>query len=147
MIVYDLVCARQHRFEGWFASTEDYARQHERTTIRCPVCDDAAIERRPSANVQVGRAAMPADERHSEARAETETVTSGEAEALKLMRRLVANAENVGRAFPEEARKIHYDEAPKRGIRGQASPEEAESLRDEGIDFMSLPGFLTRDLN
>ena len=143
MIVYDLVCAQQHRFEGWFASTEDYARQHEQTMIRCPVCDDAAIERRPSANVQVGRAALPAAESESE----TETVTSGEAEALKLMRRLVANAENVGRAFPEEARKIHYDEAPKRGIRGQASPEEAESLRDEGIDFMSLPGFLTRDLN
>jgi hypothetical protein len=145
MIVYDLVCARQHRFEGWFASTEDYARQHAQTMIRCPVCDDAAIERRPSANVQIGRAAMPAGERETET--ETETVTSGEAEALKLMRRLVANAENVGRAFPEEARKIHYDEAPKRGIRGQASPEEAESLRDEGIDFMSLPGFLTRDLN
>jgi hypothetical protein len=145
MIVYDLVCAQQHRFEGWFASTEDYARQHDQTMIRCPVCDDAAIERRPSANVQIGRAAMPAAER--ETKTETETVTSGEAEALKLMRRLVANAENVGRAFPEEARKIHYDEAPKRGIRGQASPEEAESLRDEGIDFMSLPGFLTRDLN
>jgi hypothetical protein len=145
MIVYDLVCARQHRFEGWFASTEDYARQQDQTMIRCPVCDDAAIERRPSANVQIGRAAMPACERETEP--ETETVTSGEAEALKLMRRLVANAENVGRAFPEEARKIHYDEAPKRGIRGQASPEEAESLRDEGIDFMSLPGFLTRDLN
>jgi len=143
MIVYDLVCAQQHRFEGWFASTEDYARQHDQTMIRCPVCDDAAIERRPSANVQVGRAALPADESESE----TEAVTSGEAEALRLMRRLVANAENVGRAFPEEARKIHYDEAPKRGIRGQASPEEAESLRDEGIDFMSLPGFLTRDLN
>jgi hypothetical protein len=143
MIVYDLVCAQQHRFEGWFASTEDYARQHDQTMIRCPVCDDAAIERRPSANVQVGRAALPAAESESE----TEAVTSGEAEAPKLMRRLVANAENVGRAFPEEARKIHYDEAPKRGIRGQASPEEAESLRDEGIDFMSLPGFLTRDLN
>lgn len=143
MIVYDLICARQHRFEGWFASTEDYACQHEQMMIRCPVCDDAAIERRPSANVQVGRAALPA----AESERETEAVTSGEAEALKLMRRLVANAENVGRAFPEEARKIHYDEAPKRGIRGQASPEEAESLRDEGIDFMSLPGFLTRDLN
>jgi hypothetical protein len=143
MIVYDLVCTRQHRFEGWFASTEDYARQHDQTMIRCPVCDDAAIERRPSANVQVGRAALPATESESA----TEAVTSGEAEALKLMRRLVANAENVGRSFPEEARKIHYDEAPKRGIRGQASPEEAESLRDEGIDFMSLPGFLTRDLN
>ncbi|HEX3136258.1 MAG TPA: DUF1178 family protein, partial [Casimicrobiaceae bacterium] len=43
MIVYDLVCAQQHRFEGWFASTEDYARQHDQTMIRCPVCDDAAI--------------------------------------------------------------------------------------------------------
>jgi hypothetical protein len=143
MIVYDLVCAQQHRFEGWFASTEDYARQHGQTMIRCPVCDDAAIERRPSANVQVGRSALPAAESESE----SEAVTSGDAEALKLMRRLVASAENVGRAFPEEARKIHYDGAPKRGIRGQASPEEAESLRDEGIDFMSLPGFLTRDLN
>ncbi len=141
MIVYDLVCAQQHRFEGWFASTDDYARQHDQTMIRCPVCDDAAIERRPSANVQIGRATAPATEH------ERAAIDSGEAEALKLMRRLVASVENVGRAFPEEARKIHYDEAPKRGIRGQASPDEAESLRDEGIDFMSLPGFLTRDLN
>ena len=122
MIVSALVCARPHRFEGWFASTEDYARQHDQTMIRCPVCDDAAIERRPSANVQVGRAAMPAGERQAEPPTETETITSGEAEALKLMRRLVANAENVGRAFPEEARKIHYDEAPKRGIRGPRKP-------------------------
>jgi hypothetical protein len=141
MIVYDLVCAQQHRFEGWFSSNEDFARQHEQTMIRCPVCDDAAIERRLSANVQTGRAPSPVAER------EPSTITAGEAEALKLMRQLVANAENVGSAFPEEARKIHYDEAPKRGIRGQASPEEAESLRDEGIDFMSLPSFLTRDLN
>jgi hypothetical protein len=63
------------------------------------------------------------------------------------MRRLIAETENVGRAFPEEARKIHYEEAPKRGIRGQATPDEAEALRDEGIDFMSLPSVLTRDLN
>jgi hypothetical protein len=141
MIVYDLICARQHRFEGWFASTEDYARQHEQTMIRCPVCDDAAIERRPSANVQVGRAALPA----AESERETEAVTSGEAEALKLMRRLVANAENVGRAFPEEARKIHYDEAPARPIRGQASKEESAELEEEGIEFSSLPDFLVRD--
>ena len=153
MIVYDLVCAQQHRFEGWFASTEDFARQREQTLIRCPVCDDAAVERRPSANVQVGRAVepvterKPAPEREPSAEREAAAVMSGDAEALKLMRRLVASAENVGRAFPEEARKIHYDESPKRGIRGQASPDEAEALRDEGIDFMSLPNFLTRDLN
>ncbi len=149
MIVYDLICRRQHRFEGWFASADDFVRQRERTLIRCPLCDDVAIERRPSANVQVGRAAAPVID-HGEDRAEPRkevTVAGGDGHVLKLMRRLIAETENVGRAFPEEARKIHYEEAPKRGIRGQATPDEAEALRDEGIDFMSLPGALTRDLN
>jgi hypothetical protein len=141
MIVYDLICAQQHRFEGWFASADDFARQREGTLIRCPLCDDAAIERRPSANVQVGHAAAPAEDRKEVA------VAGGDGHVLKLMRRLIAETENVGRAFPEEARKIHYEEAPKRGIRGQATHEEAEELRDEGIDFMSLPNVLTRDLN
>jgi hypothetical protein len=141
MIVYDLICAQQHRFEGWFASADDFARQRDGTLIRCPLCDDAAIERRPSANVQIGHAAAPAEDRKEVA------VAGGDGHVLKLMRRLIAETENVGRAFPEEARKIHYEEAPKRGIRGQATHEEAEELRDEGIDFMSLPNVLTRDLN
>ena len=141
MIVYDLICAQQHRFEGWFASAEDFSRQRKETLIRCPLCDDATIERRPSANVQVGHATAPAEDRKEVA------VVGGDRQVLKLMRRLIAETENVGRAFPEEARKIHYDEAPKRGIRGQATHEEAEELRDEGIDFMSLPNALTRDLN
>jgi len=149
MIVYDLICGHQHRFEGWFASADDFARQREGTLIRCPLCDDAAIERRPSANVQVGRATAPVED-HSEGRAKDQkevAVAGGDGHVLKLMRRLIAETENVGRAFPEEARKIHYEEAPKRGIRGQATPDEAEALRDEGIDFMSLPNVLTRDLN
>ena len=82
MIVYDLACAHEHRFEGWFASADDYARQNAQTLIRCPICDDAAIERRPSANVQVGRAVVPAAERASTA------VAGGEAEVLQKLRRL-----------------------------------------------------------
>jgi hypothetical protein len=109
--------------------------------IRCPICDDAAIERRPTLNIRVAREAAAGDARGEVA------VAGGDSEALKHVRRLIAQTENVGRAFPEEARKIHYDEAPKRGIRGQATPEEAEELRDEGIDFLSLPSALTRDLN
>ena len=144
MIVYDLICGQQHRFEGWFASADDFTRQRERTLIRCPLCDDAAIERRPSANVQVGHATAPAEP--AEDRKEV-AVAGGDGHVLKVMRRLIAETENVGRAFPEEARKIHYEEAPKRGIRGQATPDEAEALREEGIDFMSLPSVLTRDLN
>ena len=146
MIVYDLVCSRAHRFEGWFASAGDFALQHEATLIRCPVCDDAVIERRLSANVQTARppAAQPPAEVDSK---EPLNVAGGEAEALKLVRRLIANSDDVGAAFAEEARKIHYEEAPKRSTRGQATHEEATELREEGIDFMSLPSLLTRDLN
>ena len=141
MIVYDLICAQQHRFEGWFESAEEYGRQRDQASIRCPICDDAQIERRPSANIRVGGGTESGAERKEVA------VAGGDADMLKLVRRLIARTENVGRAFPEEARKIHYDEAPKRGIRGQATVEEAEELRDEGIDFLSLPTALTRDLN
>jgi hypothetical protein len=167
MIVYDLVCGKQHRFEGWFGSAEDFARQRESALVRCPLCDDAAIQRTPSANIQVGRTpAMAASARNAPAsqssngeRANGEgasaeasgdasvPVSMPDAKMLALLRKLVSETENVGRAFPEEARKIHYDEAPKRGIRGQATSEEADALREEGIDFMSLPGILTRDLS
>ncbi len=143
MIVYDLICTRQHRFEGWFASSDDFALQSERTLVRCPICDDGAIERRPSVNVQVGRAAMPAAERESTPPAQIQA----EGEALKALRQLIASSDNVGAGFAEEARKIHYEEVPKRSIRGQATREEAAELRDEGIEFMSLPSVLTRDLN
>ena len=73
-------------------------------------------------------------------------MVGGEADAMKLLRRLIEQTHNVGAAFPEEARKIHYEEVPQRAIRGQATREEADALREEGIDFMSLPSVLTRDL-
>ena len=80
MIVYELACTNEHRFEGWFASAEDYARQRETSLLRCPLCDDAAIERRPSANVQVGRAVVPAAERPERS---NNAVVGGEADAMK----------------------------------------------------------------
>ena len=117
MIVYDLICTHQHRFEGWLASADDFVRQNERTLVRCPICDDAAIERRPSVNVQVGRATVPAAERKNTA----VVPIQAEGEALKALRKLIASSDNVGAGFAEEARKIHYEEVPKRSIRGQAT--------------------------
>ncbi len=153
MIVYDLVCARQHRFEGWFGSAEDFDRQRDDALIRCPLCDDASIQRRLSANIQVGRA-PEAPARQPEPKTDGKAaeaagvpMTAGDAKVLALLRKLVAETDNVGRAFAEDARKIHYEEAPKRGIRGQATSEEADALREEGIDFMALPAILTRDLS
>jgi hypothetical protein len=72
-------------------------------------------------------------------------VTGLPAELVKKLREIVRNTENVGPRFPEEARKIHYEEVPPRPIRGQASKDDADALREEGIDFTPLPPFLTRD--
>jgi hypothetical protein len=142
VIVYDLVCAQGHRFEGWFASGDEFARQQERALVRCPVCDVAAVERLPSARVSVPRDAHAVPARPAEG-AGPESVASLPPELLAKLREVVRNTENVGARFPEEARRIHYDEAPARAIRGQASPEEADALREEGIDFTPLPPFLT----
>ncbi|MEP7183462.1 MAG: DUF1178 family protein [Betaproteobacteria bacterium] len=144
MIIFELRCAHGHRFEGWFASGAEFDRQAAAELVRCPVCDDATVARVPSAKVRARggatRAVVP------KKATETDDAIAGLPPALvKKLRDAVRKAENVGQRFPEEARKIHYDEAPARAIRGQASSEEAEALQEEGIDFTSLPPFLTRE--
>jgi hypothetical protein len=149
MIVFDLACAHGHRFEGWFASADDFARQADGALVRCPVCDDADVVRVPSAKVRVGRNEARAEASTSTSvpatGATTEAVAGIPADVLAKLRDVIRNTENVGRRFPEEARKIHYEEAPARPIRGQASKEESEALAEEGIDFSPLPDFLTRE--
>ena len=152
LIIFELGCSQGHRFEGWFASADDFARQSDASMVRCPACDDQRVAIVPSAKVRVAKhAASPAPAPAAAPAAATDTgaaagtVAGLPAEFLRKLREVVRNTEDVGRRFPEEARKIHYDEAPARAIRGQASSEEAEALRDEGIDFAALPPFLTRD--
>ena len=146
MIVYDLVCAHGHRFEGWFASGDAFTEQRARALVSCPVCNDAAIERLPSARVSVSRP-TPAEPAPSPppTRVPASNAAGLPADVLVKLRELVKQTENVGRRFPEEARKIHYDEAPARPIRGQASAEEAQALDDEGIAFSPVPPFLLPD--
>ena len=143
MIIFDLTCVHGHRFEGWFASADDFERQAKAVMVRCPVCDDASVVRVPSAKVHVGRATVDVPRAAEEP--EAETVSGLPDELIGKLREIVRNTENVGRRFPEEARKIHYQEVPPRPIRGQASKDDADALREEGIDFASLPPFLTRD--
>lgn len=150
MIIFDLACTRGHRFEGWFASSEAFDGQQAGGQVRCPVCDDAGVSRLPSAHVAVakgGKAAIAAPAGSPPPLpAPTQDATAGmPAEVVAKLREIVRGTENVGPRFPEEARRIHYNEAPARAIRGQASPEEADSLREEGIDFAPLPPFLTED--
>jgi len=143
MIIFDLLCAHGHAFEGWFASGAEFDRQKEARLVACPVCDGSDVERRPSARVRVAKASDAAPTPVPAARGDA--IAGISPELLAKLREVVRNTEDVGERFPEEARKIHYDEAPPRSIRGQASREEAEALADEGIEFSPLPPLLTRE--
>jgi len=146
MIIFELACEQGHRFEGWFASADDFARQSDTKLVRCPVCDDAGVARVPSAKVRAGGGSGPEPADTSpNGEPGPQAITALPPEVLARLREIVRNTENVGPRFPEEARKIHYDEAPARAIRGQASKEESAELADEGIAVTTLPDFLLRD--
>ena len=143
MIVFDLRCVHGHGFEGWFASSEEFARQQGANLVRCPLCDDAHVERMPSARVRVSKGATI--DPPPESAPPAEHVAGFPPDLVAKLREVVRNTEDVGERFPEEARRIHYQETPARAIRGKASREDAEALTDEGIEFASLPPILTRD--
>ena len=140
MIVFDLSCEKAHRFEGWFSSAEDFDAQVKDDQVSCPVCGSVSISRQLSAPyVNTGRAEPVA----ATTNPSSETAVAGvDMESLhrKFVEFVLKNSEDVGRKFPDEARKIHYEEKPRRSIRGQASADDIEALRDEGIDVFQVPG-------
>jgi hypothetical protein len=134
MRVFDLQCSHSHSFEGWFASEDDFQGQLARGLVECPLCGDPGVSKMPSApRLNLG-AAQP------KPRNEVMTAPDSSLQAawLKMVRHVMANTEDVGERFPEEARKIHYGESEERGIRGQASPQETEALIEEGIGVLPL---------
>ena len=161
MLVVDLQCAQGHLFEGWFASADDLSSQRERGILSCPDCGGRDVVRRPSAphlNTS-GLRERPAEVAPSamaerDARQARPSAPMGKLEQagqagevaetlqslyLQAVRHVLANTEDVGARFADEARSIHHGEAPPRAIRGQASPEERAELAQEGIDVLALP--------
>jgi hypothetical protein len=152
VIVLDLCCDRDHRFEGWFASASAFEDQQARNLVSCPVCNTAAVRRLPSAPyVQTRSAQTPASSGAQASSAPAlptrapATPVSGlpspaaVAELLGTLRRMAKSAEDVGERLPEEARRIHYGEAEARDIRGAASRDEVEELLEEGIVVLPVP--------
>jgi hypothetical protein len=134
MKVLDLQCSAHHQFEGWFASEDDFQGQLGRGLVECPMCGDQAIAKKPSApRLNLGAAAP--------ARQEVMTAPDAKLQAawLKMVRHVMANTEDVGERFAEEARRIHYGESEERGIRGQATPEQTQALLEEGVEVLPLP--------
>lgn len=137
MIRYNLICASNHEFEGWFSSSSDYDDQAESGLLSCPSCG----------TIQVEKAIMaPAIKtaRKTEARSE-EAAKAMTAMAAKIRTEIGKNCDNVGANFAEEARAIHYGEKPERGIYGSTTAEESAKLKDEGIEAHPLPDVFVPD--
>lgn len=139
MIVFDLTCAQDHRFEGWFVSADEYVRQEATGLLACPVCGTSIVRKLPSSKVRTTAVAEPAARPAVRGTGRTTRSSPQEVTLASFIEHIVANTEDVGRAFPEEARKIHYEETPRRPIRGVATREEARELADEGIPVVSIP--------
>jgi hypothetical protein len=136
MKVLNLRCGQQHAYEGWFASEEDFTSQQGRGIVACPLCGDTETVRLPSApRLKVSRHAAPAETLRQDSGSEV-TLQS---QWLRALRHVMSTTEDVGERFPEEARRIHYGEVEERGIRGRATREDADALREEGIEVMALP--------
>ena len=146
MIVFDLLCATGHRFEGWFGSADDFASQKKRRLLECPTCGSAEVKRVPSA-VRANLGAQPPQppKQPAAAPAKTPEMEGKDPFAIaqilysKMLDELLTKSEDVGKQFPAEARKIFYEQAPARPIRGQATNEEHDELVDEGIPVARFP--------
>jgi hypothetical protein len=149
MIVFDLLCAKKHRFEGWFGSAEDFASQKQQRLLQCPSCGSADVQRVPSAarfnlgapEPKPAATAVPA----AAPATKTPDMEGKDPFAIaqmlysRMLDELLSKSEDVGKEFPAEARRIYYDEAPARAIRGEATQEEHDELVDEGIPVARLP--------
>jgi hypothetical protein len=153
MIRYALACERGHSFESWFANSTAYDKQVKRGLVGCPTCGSTRVDKaimaprlaRSDRPIDVPQAsgAAPSAAAAAETPAPVAMMSPQEREFRTKLRELrdhlTKNADNVGRKFPDEARKMHYGEIEHRSIYGEASPQEAKDLHEEGIEFHPLP--------
>jgi hypothetical protein len=141
MIVFDLRCAQAHVFEAWFGSGDDYDAQRARGLVACPICGDREVTKAAMAP------AVPAKGNRAPAAGPAQPVAAHPPEMVKAMlaamaevqAKVEANCDYVGDRFADEARAIHHGESERRGIYGEATPEQAVALKEEGIEVAALP--------
>ena len=156
MIKYALACNNGHQFESWFVNSAAYDKQVKRKLVTCPICDSAKVEKTimaprlartdkapklpATSEVSSASAAMPAPAPDTSPVAMISPQEREFRAKLKELRdHLVKNSDNVGKKFPEVARKMHYGEVEHRSIYGEASPKDAKEMLDEGIELHPLP--------
>ena len=155
MIRYSLICERKHDFEIWFKDSSDYDKQAKRGLVTCPACGSVEVEKalmapalgrgtKKDVHVPVAESAPTAEapvpvENKTPVAMISPQEHEFRAKLKELRDHLTKNADNVGAKFPEEARKMHYGESKHRSIYGEASPQEAKELLEEGVELHPLP--------
>jgi hypothetical protein len=129
MILFDLRCAHGHEFEAWFRDGAAYEQQAAEGAIACAVCGDTSVS----------KALMAPAVATGGGRLDPERAGAAMGALRKMQDHIEKNFDHVGAGFAEEARKMHYGEADKRSIYGEATKAEAKELRDEGIKFGQIP--------
>ena len=152
MIVFDLHCKDGHRFEGWFGSAKEFASQKKRGLLSCPTCGDGTISRGLSAprlnmGAQEPKKQLPAPVQKTPDMEGKDAFAVAQILYSRMLDEILTKSEDVGAKFPEEARKIYYQESPSRAIRGQATRDEHDALVDEGIPVARFPAIPTGRLN
>jgi hypothetical protein len=147
MIRYSLRCAGDHGFDSWFKGADAFSALQGAGQVACPVCGSTEVRKdlmapavRPARKASVGPQA--------EARPDLSAPASElEARIAELKRQIEENSEYVGMNFAAEARAMHAGEAPGRAIHGEARPEEARALIEEGLPVAPLPFLPARKVN
>lgn len=134
MIRFSLVCEREHEFEAWFRSNDDFDTQKKRGFVECPACSSRKVEK-----ALMAPAVSTSRKQEKMALAMNAKQQRLMAEMKALSEKMKENADYVGDKFAEEARKIHFGETEARGIYGEANPEEARELMEDGVPFMPIP--------
>jgi hypothetical protein len=163
MIVFELKCRNGHQFEAWFNSASNFERLRKAGHVACAVCGSCKVDKalaapRISASKKRNSAAVKAEPQARDrdgaplagpGRYANDPAAAKAADLMKQLNELRGqiekNCDYVGKRFPEEARKMHYGEAPKRNIYGEASDGEAKALADEGVEFSRIPWAQRRD--
>jgi hypothetical protein len=136
MIAFDLMCSNGHSFEGWFKDLESFDEQNSQGLVKCPLCRNTNITRVLS---PVAIKSSQGEERPTEAEPDYQKLAKG------IMEYIRNNFDDVGADFSKEALKMHYGVAKKRNIRGSATTEEEETLKEEGIKFFKMPFIKPKD--
>lgn len=139
MKVFDLHCPLDHVFEGWFASEEDFRSQLDCGLVECPMCGSKELRKGLSApRLNLGAQPAAAAPAPVPDEADRRKLHALQAAWLEVSRKIATKTEDVGERFAEEALRMHKGEEPERPIRGQATPQQAMELLEEGVPVMPL---------